>query len=58
MKSLFSYVKTLAPINAPKIEWCLRVSKILKVKYRVKELVNFIFMSPNLFKKLFCFTKL
>ena len=51
-------------LNAPEIEWCLLLSKILKAKYNVKELVNFIFMLrvifilPNLFKKLFFFAKL
>ena len=51
-------------LNAPEIGWCLLLSKILKAKYNVKELVNFIFMLrvifilPNLFKKLFCFEKL
>ena len=42
--------------------YCQKSSK--PAKYSVKELVNFIFMSPvifmllNLFKKLFCFAKL
>ena len=35
-------------LNAPKIEWCLILPKILKAKYNVKEVVNFIFMLPNL----------
>ena len=33
--------------------WCLILSKILKAKYSIKELVNFIFMLPNLFKNCF-----
>ena len=48
----------------PKWRWCLILSKIIKAKYSVKELVNFIFMLPvifmlpNVFKNLFCFAKL
>ena len=46
-------------LNAPEMEWCLILSKLLKAQYSVKVLVNFtfmllvIFMLPNLFKKMF-----
>ena len=49
--------------NAPEIKWCLLMSKILKAKYNVKELVNFvfmltvIFMLANIFKKIVLFCK-